>query len=119
MRLSVEGRVARSDEGVLSVVIDAPPMNLIGPELVRDLVTLLSELESGQDIRVVVPESADPGYFVPHVDLTKIAEYTAEAAGADGWPARTRSRPVRRPCSQGLQTRGPLERELGDRIGSL
>jgi hypothetical protein len=25
-------RVAPSDEGVLSVVIDAPPMNLIGPE---------------------------------------------------------------------------------------
>ena len=24
-------RVAPSDEGVLSVVIDAPPMNLIGP----------------------------------------------------------------------------------------
>ena len=31
-------RVAPSDNGVLSVVIDAPPMNLIGPELVRDLV---------------------------------------------------------------------------------
>ena len=31
-------RVAPSDEGVLGVVIDAPPMNLIGPELVRDLV---------------------------------------------------------------------------------
>jgi hypothetical protein len=30
-------RVAPSDQGVLGVVIDAPPMNLIGPELVRDL----------------------------------------------------------------------------------
>jgi enoyl-CoA hydratase/carnithine racemase len=77
-------RVARSDEGVLSVVIDAPPMNLIGPELVRDLVALLGELESGQDVRVMVLESADPEYFVPHVDLTKVAEYTAEAARAGG-----------------------------------
>jgi enoyl-CoA hydratase/carnithine racemase len=77
-------RVARSDEGVLSVVIDAPPMNLIGPELVRNLVTLLSELESDEDIRVMVLESADPEYFVPHVDLTKVAEYTAEAAKAGG-----------------------------------
>jgi enoyl-CoA hydratase/carnithine racemase len=77
-------RVARSDEGVLSVVIDAPPMNLIGPELVRDLVTLLSDLESDGDIRVMVLESADPEYFVPHVDLTKVAEYTAEAAKAGG-----------------------------------
>ncbi len=77
-------RVAPSDEGVLGVVIDAPPMNLIGPELVRDLVGLLGEVESGQETRVVVLESADPEYFVPHVDLTKVAEYTAEAARAGG-----------------------------------
>src|SRR5215831_1545645 len=78
-------RVAPADEGVLGVVIDAPPMNLIGPELVRDLVTLFGVLESGQqESRVVVLESADPDYFVPHVDLTKVAEYTAEAAKAGG-----------------------------------
>jgi len=77
-------RVAPSDEGVLGVVIDAPPMNLIGPELVRDLVGLFDALESGQETRVVVLESADPDYFVPHVDLTKVAEYTAEAAKAGG-----------------------------------
>jgi enoyl-CoA hydratase/carnithine racemase len=77
-------RVAPAGPGVLSVVIDAPPMNLIGPELVRDLVELFGVLESGRDIRVVVLESADPEYFVPHVDLTKVAEYTAEAAKAGG-----------------------------------
>jgi enoyl-CoA hydratase/carnithine racemase len=77
-------RVAPSDEGVLSVVIDAPPMNLIGPELVHDLVELLGALESDPDTRVMVLESADPDYFVPHVDLTKVAEYTAEAAKAGG-----------------------------------
>ena len=77
-------RVAPSDEGVLGVVIDSPPMNLIGPELARDLVGLFGVLESGQETRVVVLESADPDYFVPHVDLTKVAEYTAEAAKAGG-----------------------------------
>ena len=77
-------RVARSDEGVLSAVIDAPPMNLIGPELVRDLVTLLGELDADENTRVMVLESADPEYFLPHVDLTKVAEYTAEAAKAGG-----------------------------------
>jgi enoyl-CoA hydratase/carnithine racemase len=66
------------------VVIDAPPLNLIGPELVRDLVALLGEVGSGRDVRVMVLESADPEYFVPHVDLTKVAEYTAEAAKAGG-----------------------------------
>jgi enoyl-CoA hydratase/carnithine racemase len=77
-------RVAPAEPGVLSVIIDAPPMNLIGPELVHDLVGLFGELESGQETRVVVLESADPDYFVPHVDLTKVAEYTAEAARAGG-----------------------------------
>jgi enoyl-CoA hydratase/carnithine racemase len=77
-------RVAPTGKGVLGVVMDAPPMNLIGPELVRDLVSLFGELESGRETRVVVLESADPDYFVPHVDLTKVAEYTAEAAKAGG-----------------------------------
>jgi enoyl-CoA hydratase/carnithine racemase len=76
--------VAGGEDGVLSVVIDAPPMNLIGPELVRDLVTLLGDLDADANIRVMVLESADPEYFVPHVDLTKVAEYTAEAAKAGG-----------------------------------
>jgi enoyl-CoA hydratase/carnithine racemase len=57
-------RIVPSGKGVLGVVIDVPPMNLIGPELVRDLVTLLGALESGQETRVVVLESADPDYFV-------------------------------------------------------
>jgi enoyl-CoA hydratase/carnithine racemase len=34
-------RVAPSNEGVLGVAIDAPPMNLIGPELVHDLLGML------------------------------------------------------------------------------
>ena len=55
-------RVAPSGKGVHGVVIDAPPMNLIGPELVRDLVTLFGPLESDQETRVVVLESADLDY---------------------------------------------------------
>jgi enoyl-CoA hydratase/carnithine racemase len=77
-------RLTTCELGVHSVVIDAPPMNLVGPELVRDLVRLFGELESDADMRVAVLESADPDYFVPHVDLTKVAEYTAEAAKAGG-----------------------------------
>jgi enoyl-CoA hydratase/carnithine racemase len=76
--------VAQTDGGVVRIVIDAPPMNLIGPELVRDFVALLSELTADTGVRVMVLESADPEYFVPHVDLTKVAEYTAEAARAGG-----------------------------------
>lgn len=77
-------RIGHDDNGVVAVTIDAPPMNLIGPELVHDLVGLLTALESDPKARVMVLDSADPEYFVPHVDLNKVAQYTAEAAKAGG-----------------------------------
>ena len=77
-------RIRQDDQRIMTAVIDAPPMNLIGPALVRDLVGLLDALEADDEVAVLVLESADPDYFVPHVDLTKVAEYTAEAAKAGG-----------------------------------
>ena len=77
-------RIRQDGPRVVTATIDAPPMNLIGPALVRDLVGLLDALESDDVIAVLVLDSADPDYFVPHVDLTKVAEYTAEAAKAGG-----------------------------------
>jgi hypothetical protein len=36
----------RSEKAVLLVEISAPPMNLLGPELVRDLVSLIQHAEA-------------------------------------------------------------------------
>src|SRR5262249_4615555 len=66
--------------GVVFVEIAAPPMNLIGPALVRDLVSLIQQVEADDAIKVLVFKSADPDYFIPHVDVTKIKEYREEAA---------------------------------------
>jgi hypothetical protein len=87
-------RVAPTDNGVLSVVIDAPPMNLIGPELVRDLVRLVGALEFGEETRV----DAELDAFVARL-ARRVASFPADA--------------------QGLQTRDPLELDLGDRLGTL
>ena len=64
--------------------ISAPPMNLLGPELVRDLVSLIQRAEADDAVQVLVFKSADPAYFISHVDLTRIAEYRAEAAKLTG-----------------------------------
>ena len=74
----------RLDEGVVFAEIAAPPMNLLGPELVRDLVLLIEGAEADDAVRVIVFTSADPDYFISHVDLTRIAEYRAEAAKLTG-----------------------------------
>jgi enoyl-CoA hydratase/carnithine racemase len=74
-----------SREGaVLFVEISAPPMNLMGPELVRDLVSLIQRAEADKGLKVLVFKSADPDYFISHVDLTKIKEYREEAAKLTG-----------------------------------
>ena len=70
--------------GVLVVEIAAPPMNLLGPELVRDLVSLIQQAEADATVKVLVFKSADPDYFISHVDLTRVSEYRAEAAKLTG-----------------------------------
>lgn len=68
----------------LFVTIDAPPMNMLGPELVRDLVSLIEMLDRGEPYKVAVFKSADPDYFISHVDVTRIAAYRQEAARLTG-----------------------------------
>ena len=74
-----------TDEGpVLLVDINAPPMNLLGPALVRDLVSLIQGAEADDTVGVLVFRSADPDYFIAHVDVARIEEYRAEAAKLTG-----------------------------------
>jgi len=64
----------RNEGAVLFVEISAPPMNLNGPELVRDLVSLIQQAEADEAVQVLVFKSADPDYFISHVDVTRIKE---------------------------------------------
>ena len=67
--------------------IAAPPMNLLGTELVRDLVSLIQRAESDDACQVIVFASADPDYFIAHVDVTRISEYREQAARLTGEPS--------------------------------
>ena len=64
--------------------ISASPMNLLGPELVHDLVSLIRRAEADATVQVLVFTSGDPDYFISHVDLTRIAEYRNEAVRLTG-----------------------------------
>ena len=55
-----ETLTVRPDGAVLVVEIAAPPLNLLTPELVRDLVSLIQEAEPDDGVRVLVFKSADP-----------------------------------------------------------
>jgi enoyl-CoA hydratase/carnithine racemase len=77
----------RNEGAVLFVEISAPPMNLEGPELIRDLVSLIQPAEADETVQVLVFKSADPDYFIAHVDVTRIKENREAAAKLDGDPS--------------------------------
>ena len=76
-----------TEGSVLFAEIAAPPMNLLGPGLVRDLVSLIQRAEADDGFQVLVFKSADPDYFISHVDVTRISEYRASAATLTGEPS--------------------------------
>jgi enoyl-CoA hydratase/carnithine racemase len=79
-----ETLTVRKEGAVLFAEIKAPPMNLLGPELVRDLVSFIQRAEADDGVQVVVFKSADPDYFICHVDVTSIKENREAAAKLDG-----------------------------------
>jgi enoyl-CoA hydratase/carnithine racemase len=74
----------RSNAGVLFIEIQSPPMNLVGPELVSDLVRIIRILDEGTEYKVAVFSSADANFFVNHVDVSKIPAYREEAKALTG-----------------------------------
>jgi enoyl-CoA hydratase/carnithine racemase len=74
----------RSEGRVLFAEIDSAPMNLLGTKMVRDLVSLIRLLDRGDTYRVVVFSSANPEFFIPHVDVTQVQDYRKEAAQLTG-----------------------------------
>src|ERR1700694_2321388 len=75
-----ETLTVRKEGAVLFTEIAAQRMNLLEPELVRNLVSLIQRAEADDAVQVLVFKSADPDYFISHVDVTKIKEYREEAA---------------------------------------
>jgi enoyl-CoA hydratase/carnithine racemase len=85
--MAFETIIVRREGGVLFAGILAPPMNLEGPELVRDLVSLILQAEADETVQVLVFKSSDPDYFISHVDVTRIKENREPAMKLTGEPS--------------------------------
>ncbi len=70
------------------VAFNNPPVNVIGPTMMKELKELLNELEVNETVNVVVFESADPDFFLAHYDLAAdpaIAEALPGTTGFAAW----------------------------------
>lgn len=77
------------EQGVATVTIDNPPVNLLDETLIPALRELTARLRDDDAVRVVVFASADPEVFIAHGDMRFVTEphrLAAAAAGADVLP---------------------------------
>jgi enoyl-CoA hydratase/carnithine racemase len=66
------------DAGICTVTINNPPVNVMTIPLYMDLAAFTSEVESDEEVRVVVFQSADPDFFIAHFDVETILTFPAD-----------------------------------------
>jgi len=58
------------------VTLNNPPVNIFGPKTIPQLNEIISEIESDEQLKVVVFDSAIDGFFQTHYDFLSAAEET-------------------------------------------
>ena len=80
-------RLTRRSPAYWRVTIDNPPINVMGPEMVKQFQEVIGALEADEQVRVVVFDSAVDDYFLNHSDFTaKIEDLTSLPEGPTGLP---------------------------------
>jgi len=72
------------------VIMNNPPLNLMGPEFVLQFREIMSAIESDEQLKVVVFESAVEGFFLNHsdfnVELEELTSIPQGPTGLEAWP---------------------------------
>jgi enoyl-CoA hydratase/carnithine racemase len=66
--------IDRSKLGLWTITFNNPPINMFLPTTIVELGALMTELEADSSVKVVVFESANPDFFIAHLDVSKAAE---------------------------------------------
>ena len=64
----------RTHPGRWTITFSNPPINMFVPTTIVELGALMSEIEADPSAKVVVFQSANPDFFVAHLDVGKAAE---------------------------------------------
>src|SRR5580658_9194447 len=80
-------RITRQSPAYWRVTIDNPPINVMGPEMVRQFQEVIDAIEADEHVKVVVFDSAVDDYFLNHSDfIAKLEDLTSMPAGPTGLP---------------------------------
>src|SRR5437588_950931 len=78
-------RFVRRTSSYWRVTFDNPPLNIFGPETIPELNEIVTALETDEDVKVVVFDSAVEGFFLTHYNfLAKLEDTTSLLPGPTG-----------------------------------
>jgi enoyl-CoA hydratase/carnithine racemase len=87
---NTEVRLARRSPEYWRVTFDHPPLNIFGPEMLPQMNETITAIETDEQVKVVVFDSAVEGFFLIHLDfLANLDSLTRLAPGPTGlhpWP---------------------------------
>src|SRR5690348_4683339 len=66
--------IDRTHPGRWTITFSNPPINMFVPATIVELRALMIDLEADPSVKVVVFQSANPDFFVAHLDVAKAAE---------------------------------------------
>jgi enoyl-CoA hydratase/carnithine racemase len=79
--------VTRRSASYWRVTVNNPPINVMGPAMVKDFQDVINTLEADEHVKVVVFDSAVDDYFLNHSDFTAdLDDLTSLPAGPTGLP---------------------------------
>ena len=66
--------IDRTHPGLWKITFSNPPINMFVPATIVQLGALMSDLEADPSVKVVVFRSANPDFFIAHLDVAKAVE---------------------------------------------
>src|SRR3974377_2074691 len=64
----------RTHPGLWTITFSNPPINMFVPTSIVELGALITDLEADSSVKVVAFQSANPEFFIAHLDVAKAAE---------------------------------------------
>jgi enoyl-CoA hydratase/carnithine racemase len=71
-------RITQHSPSYWRVTFDNPPLNLLDPEVTYELRDLMNQMETTKELKVVVFDSANPDFYIGHVDLIRAGEFSTD-----------------------------------------
>jgi enoyl-CoA hydratase/carnithine racemase len=90
MTKTAQINLTRSSPAYWRITFDNPPLNLMGPQFVREFRDIMTAIEADEHVRVVVFDSAVEGFFLNHSDFfanfDDLKSIPPGPTGLESWP---------------------------------